>query len=372
MAITLDGTTGATVPAVSDSGNLTFTGTGNRITGDFSNATLASRVMFQSSTANAVTAISAIPNGSGTVSTVNLYNANSFTNYAYAQLQINASETRVLTGAAGSGTALPLTFYTQELERMRIDTSGNVGIGVTPNAWSTVTALQMAGPSLWGSSTVGHLSVNTYFDGTNYKYINTDAAMDYYQLSGTHVWRYAASGTAGTNVTFSEAMRIDSSGNLLVGATSSVNGGSAISVASGTVCSMITAATASTNMIVFRNGNGNVGSISTSGTATAFNTGSDYRLKHDVEPMTTGLATVSALKPVTYKWNADNSDGEGFIAHELQTVIPHAVTGEKDAIGEDGNPIHQGVDYSKIVVHLVAAIQELSAEVEALKAKVGA
>jgi len=167
-------------------------------------------------------------------------------------------------------------------------------------------------------------------------------------------------------------MRLDTSGNLLVGATSSVNGGSVISVASGTVCSIITAATASTNMIVLRNGNGNVGSITTSGTATSYNTASDYRLKHDVKSMTFGLATLAALKPVTYKWNADDSDGEGFIAHELAEVIPLAVTGAKDAVDADGNPIHQGVDYSKIVVHLVAAIQELSAEVEALKAKVGA
>jgi len=85
--------------------------------------------------------------------------------------------------------------------------------------------------------------------------------------------------------------------------------------------------------------------------------------------MITGLATVAALKPVTYKWNADNSDGEGFIAHELQAVIPHAVTGEKDAVDADENPIHQGVDYSKIVVHLVAAIQELSAKNDALEAR---
>ena len=117
------------VTGTANVGNLSITSTSGRITGDFSNATLASRVMFQSSTTNAVTAISAIPNGTGTVSTVNLYNANTFTNYAYAQLQINASETRVLTGAAGSGTALPLTFYTQEVERFRIGTSGQLGIG---------------------------------------------------------------------------------------------------------------------------------------------------------------------------------------------------------------------------------------------------
>ena len=74
--------------------------------------------------------------------------------------------------------------------------------------------------------------------------------------------------------------------------------------------------------------------------------------------MTVGLATISALKPVTYDWVGTNENGEGFIAHELQEVIPLAVTGEKDAVNEDGTIKPQGVDYSKIVVHLVAACQE--------------
>ena len=86
--------------------------------------------------------------------------------------------------------------------------------------------------------------------------------------------------------------------------------------------------------------------------------------------MTNGLETVSALKPVSYKWKADSSIGEGFIAHELQNVVPLAVIGKKDAVDKDGNIDAQCVDYSKLVVHLVAAIQELSAKVEALEAKV--
>jgi hypothetical protein len=85
--------------------------------------------------------------------------------------------------------------------------------------------------------------------------------------------------------------------------------------------------------------------------------------------MLSGLSTIAALKPSTYKWNADNSPGEGFIAHELQAVIPQAVTGEKDAVNDDGSIKSQGVDYSKIVVHLVAAIQELKAEIDLLKGK---
>ena len=101
---------------------------------------------------------------------------------------------------------------------------------------------------------------------------------------------------------------------------------------------------------------------------TSYNGVSDYRLKEDVQPMVDGLAKINQLNPVTFKWKSDGSDGEGFIAHELAEIIPLAVTGEKDAVNEDGSIKPQGVDYSKIVVHLVAAIKELSAKVAALEA----
>ena len=89
------------------------------------------------------------------------------------------------------------------------------------------------------------------------------------------------------------------------------------------------------------------------------------RLKHDIAPMTGALAKVEALKPVTYKWNSDDSEGEGFIAHELAEVCPHAVTGDKDAVDEEGKPVYQGVDTSFLVATLTAAIQELKAIVDA-------
>jgi hypothetical protein len=84
--------------------------------------------------------------------------------------------------------------------------------------------------------------------------------------------------------------------------------------------------------------------------------------------MTGALAKVALLKPCTYKWNADGSDGEGFIAHELQEVCPDAVTGEKDAVNEDGSIKAQGIDTSFLVATLTAAIQELKAEFDAYKA----
>jgi hypothetical protein len=128
--------------------------------------------------------------------------------------------------------------------------------------------------------------------------------------------------------------------------------------------------TSSHYAITFNNPNGLIGSITTAASATAYNTSSDYRLKNTIAPMTGALAKVAALKPVTYKWNIDGSDGEGFIAHELAQVVPHAVTGEKDAIDADGKPQYQGIDVSFLVATLTAAIKELKAEVDSLKAQI--
>jgi hypothetical protein len=107
--------------------------------------------------------------------------------------------------------------------------------------------------------------------------------------------------------------------------------------------------------------NANVGSIVCTTSSTTYATSSDYRLKHDIQPMTGALDKVAALKPVTYKWNADNSQSQGFIAHELQAVVPEAVVGEKDAVDAEGKPQYQGIDTSFLVATLTAAIQEQQA-----------
>jgi len=123
-----------------------------------------------------------------------------------------------------------------------------------------------------------------------------------------------------------------------------------------------------TNMNFWNSVNANVGSITSTSSATSFNTSSDYRLKENIVPMTGALATVTQLKPVTYKWKLDGSDGQGFIAHELAEVMPDCVTGEKDAVDKNGNPVYQGMDTSFLVATLVSAIQELKAEFDAYKA----
>jgi len=172
-----------------------------------------------------------------------------------------------------------------------------------------------------------------------------------------------------------EAMRIDSSGNLLVGGTAVPTGTTdAVALRPGANAKILSSrnSTGSVTHIDFLNPNGSVGFVSTSGSSTTFSTSSDYRLKENIAPITGALAKVAQLKPVTYKWKADGSNGEGFIAHELQAVVPDCVTGEKDAVDAEGKPVYQGIDTSFLVATLTAAIQELKATVDAQAARIAA
>ena len=250
-------------------------------------------------------------------------------------------------------TSGPLRFSTNATEQMRIDSSGNVGIGTT----SPGAKLNVNGTGAFGG--VSGTAACTQ--------IGNNGTINYIQsLSST---------STGYNLAFyqggSEVMRIDTSGNLLVGTTSSLGGlGARLNVDSGGARGIVQNITSTSpgRYQEYLYSGSTVGFISTNGTSTTYSTSSDYRLKENVTPMTTGLATIGALKPVNYDWISDKSEGEGFIAHELQAVIPHAVTGDKDALNKDGSIKPQGVDYSKIVVHLVAALQELDAKFEAYKA----
>ncbi len=118
----------------------------------------------------------------------------------------------------------------------------------------------------------------------------------------------------------------------------------------------------------FRNPNGFVGNISTSGTATAYNTSSDYRLKENVVAMSGATERLKQLAPKRFNFIADaDTTVDGFLAHEVADVVPEAVTGAKDAVDDDGNAVYQGIDQSKLVPLLVATIQELEARIAALE-----
>jgi hypothetical protein len=172
-------------------------------------------------------------------------------------------------------------------------------------------------------------------------------------------------------------MRITSGGNLLVNRTSVLSDGQYCADFNGNDFRGIvlnnSSGTVFANLISFASSGSVIASITQPTASTvAYNTSSDYRLKENIAPMTGALDKVAQLKPVTYKWKIDGSAGQGFIAHELQAVVPDCVSGEKDAVDKDGNPEYQGVDTSFLVATLTAAIQELNAKVEAQAAEIAA
>ena len=114
-------------------------------------------------------------------------------------------------------------------------------------------------------------------------------------------------------------------------------------------------------VVIFYDLNGNDKGGITFGTGTtAFNTSSDYRLKKDITPFTNGLELINKIKPVRYKWKDSNLDAEGFIAHELQEILPLCVTGNKDELNNDGSIKAQSIDYGKLTPVLVSAVQNLT------------
>lgn len=329
--------------------------------------------------------------------------------------QTNNKNSSITVPTIDSGTSTALTLKSGTTTAMTIDTSQNVGIGTTSPAkklhvngdirlgdgggtgaifTDATNGLRFMLPAAGTSNTEsmrldssGNLGIGTSSPANNAGYqtltINgTSGGVAQIQVAGTNTFQIFSNATANylngqtalpmaflTNAT--ERMRIDSSGNVFVGTTTSY--GRFTVVPTTTQYSFASNAPNSSGTYYHFHclaAGTTVGTIASTSTTTTYGTSSDYRLKHGVQTMTSGLATIVALKPVTYKWNIDDSIGEGFIAHELAEHIPLAVVGEKDAINEDGSINAQSVDYSKIVVHLVAAIQELSAKVDAQAAEI--
>jgi hypothetical protein len=191
-----------TISTLNLDGNLNITGSARRITGDFSNATFASRVMFQSSTTNGNTGLGILPNGTATSSVFTCFNNSDPTNSGVFQIAALSTDMRLNSGLSGTGTALPMTFYTSGVERVRIDTSGNVGIGNTPSVKLDV---QGAGTIRGFLTTTDAIKL-----GANTSAPTTTDAFIYRPADNT-----IALGTGST-----ERMRIDSSGNFLFGGTS--------------------------------------------------------------------------------------------------------------------------------------------------------
>jgi hypothetical protein len=306
------------------------------------------------------------------------------------------------TFSTGSRTAL--TFSTSnadgnDVERLRIDADGNVGIGTTnPSGFFSDSYLVVGDGTGTPTSTIyGSSSGTSYLlfaDGT------TGAAAYAGGLEYSH-----ASNFLGFFANGASRMRIDSSGNLLVGKTELVattaghvfypSGEANHTLASGPALKMYR--TGSDGQIaVFHKVSTEVGSISVTASATTYNTSSDYRLKEDDVPMTGATERVKALRPINFAWKVDGSRVDGFLAHEVQEIVPEAITGTKDAmrdeeyevtpavLDDDGNvvteavmgtrevPEYQGIDQSKLVPLLTKAIQEQQTIIESLEARITA
>jgi hypothetical protein len=313
--------------------------------------------------------------GAGTIKTgINF--ANSGTTYGQIYFDNNSPFDMSVLQQVSIGS---LRLGTNDTERMRIDSSGNVGIGTSsPQANLQVGASSDVTIAMSNSS-----SVTSGNRGTISMFNSGASTVGYIRFG-------AVTDNVGTDIQFgirpvggsvTEAMRITSGGILQVNTTASApsTGSDAklmVKGNDGVIDCYSNSNGAGYYCITFRNNNANnsgvQGYITISTTSVAYTSVSDYRLKENVQPMTGALAKVSQLKPVTYTWKTDGSNGQGFIAHELQEVVPEAVTGEKDAVNKDDSIKAQGVDTSFLVATLTAAIQELNAKVVELEAKLNA
>ena len=260
-----------------------------------------------------------------------------------------------------------------------IDTSQNVGIGTS----SPSEKLEINNGNLAVGNAGSNFTMKVSRTGANASSVVVGAFTNEPDIQ----WTYTGSGALRftDSTANAERMRINSSGALLVGTTTvyntaTTNVGFVGNVGSGISVNTTTATNGATFQVFLSTGT-LIGSISNNNnTGVSYNTTSDYRLKENIAPMTGALAVVQQLKPVTYTWKLTGEASQGFIAHELQAIVPDCVTGEKDAIetytDDDGNEQTrikpQGVDTSFLVATLTAAIQELKAELDATKAEVQA
>ena len=239
----------------------------------------------------------------------------------------------------------------------------NLGLGVTPSAWSGIgKTLQVnTGGSFSADSANSYFATNSYYNGTNWIYNTSNYATRYTSGAGQHQWYTAPSGTAGNAITFTQAMTLDASGNLLVGTTVAtggllsgfnaiINGGATytnIGHSSGTG--------SGSTYIQFAYAGTTIGSIAQSGTtAVLYNITSDQRLKENIADAASASALIDAIQVRQYDWKSDGSHQRyGFIAQELVTVAPEAV--HQPADPEE----MMAVDYSKLVPMLVKEIQDL-------------
>jgi hypothetical protein len=246
-----------------------------------------------------------------------------------------------------------LAFQTSGTERMRINSSGNVGIGTN----SPGTKLHV------NTGVAGNLA---YFEDG----INSDFYIKTASLIAT-IGPNAGSTSLAFQTSGTERMRITGSGSLLCDSTTIIGGDTAPLQADGKTRTALALKGGSNGFFAafYNTSSTLIGSITGAGGATTFyNTSSDYRIKENVVPLTEAISRVNQLQVHRFNFiSHPDQTVDGFIAHEAQEVVPECVTGTKDAVDADGNPVMQGIDQSKLVPLLTAALQEAIAKIEVLE-----
>ena len=341
QATAVAGTTTITLPAATD------TLVGKATTDTLTNKTLTAPVISTISNTGTLT----LPTSTDTL-----------VGRATTDTLTNKTLTTPVISSLSSASATALTLQSAGTTAVTIDTSQKVGIGTT----SPTGILNVKGtggdalPATSGSTQSAGLITRLQQGG------GIGSVMDIGGNGGTGSWIQV---TEPSNLATNYPLLLNpNGGNVLINSTSSFNSGKtniAFDSASNVGITMKqTNANNSGTFLNFAQSGTTIGSITGNATNIQYNTSSDYRLKENIVPMTGALAKVALLKPVTYKWKIDGSDGEGFIAHELAEVCSHAVNGAKDAVDEDGNPKYQGIDVSFLVATLTAAIQEAKALID--------
>jgi Chaperone of endosialidase len=310
--------------------------------------------------------------------------AGQIANFSDGTQNLIIGTTASLSYVNGQGGVLGL--YTSGLERARIDSSGNVGMGVTSMSATTRLTLGRTSTSaisyglmVQNIGAVGNTGQGAQISFGNDQGSSSASPSGYIQTintgGATNASAMAFGGYNGSG--FIEYARYDSSGNLLVGATATINLAKMLmqfTNASNGFYLDETSNSSGTQYVRFSQSGTQTGSITRvlQTSAVNYGTSSDYRLKENIAPMIGALQTVARLKPVTYTWKDCGVESDGFIAHELAEVFPQAVVGEKDAVNEDGSINPQAIDTSFLVATLTAAIQEQQAIITQLQADVAA
>jgi len=264
-----------------------------------------------------------------------------------------------------------IRFDTGGTERMVIDNNGNVGIGTTsPNQKLEVNGniLLSNNQEIRFKDSGGNERTAFSLNSSNDLNIGTSANGNLKFINGS---------------SYTERMRIDSSGNLLVGKSSTAIDANGIVLGATGSCNFICNLTSENESIIYNNNNNSgakyvhdfrqngtsVGKIEIGSSTTAYLTSSDYRLKENVDYTWDATTRLKQLKPCRFNWIADDTNTliDGFLAHEVSSIVPEAISGDKDAVDSDNNPKYQGIDQSKLIPLLVKTIQELEARIKTLE-----